>query len=44
MFINTERDFNRPIVVYKLLDGFKILGYIIKVNRALYGLWDFPAL
>ena len=44
MFINIERDFNKPIIVYKLLDGFKIPGYVIEINWALYGLWDFPAL
>jgi hypothetical protein len=33
-----ERDFNRPIVVYKLLDGFKILGYVVEIDRVLYGL------
>ena len=38
MFINTERDSNKPIVICKLLDNFKILGYVIEVNRALYGL------
>ena len=38
IFINIERDSNRPIVVYKLPDGFKVLGYIIKVDRALYRL------
>jgi hypothetical protein len=43
-FINIERDSNRPIVVYKLSDGFKVLGYIIEVDRALYGLRDFPVL
>ena len=32
MFINIERDSNRPIVIYKLLDGFKVLGYIIEIN------------
>jgi hypothetical protein len=39
-----KRDSNKPIIVYKLLDGFKIPGYIIKVNWALYGLRDSPAL
>ena len=39
-----ERDSNKPIVVCKLLDGFKVLGYVIEVDRALYRLWDFPAL
>jgi hypothetical protein len=38
MFINMERDSNRPIVVCKLLDGFKVPGYIVEINRALYGL------
>ena len=33
-----ERDSNRPIVIYKLLDGFKVLGYIIEVDWALYRL------
>jgi hypothetical protein len=37
-FINIERDSNGPIVVYKLPDGFKVPGYIIEVDRALYGL------
>jgi hypothetical protein len=37
-FINTERDFNRPIVVYKLPDGFKMPGYIVEVDQALYRL------
>jgi hypothetical protein len=37
-FINTERDSNRPIIIYKLLDGFKVADYIIEVNRALYRL------
>ena len=41
MFINIERDSNKPIVIYKLLDSFKVLEYIIKVNRALYKLRDF---
>jgi hypothetical protein len=31
-FINIERDSNRPIVVYKLPDGFKVPGYIIEVD------------
>ena len=44
MFINIKRDSNKPIVIYKLLDGFKVPGYIIEVNRALYGLRDFPTL
>jgi sRNA-binding regulator protein Hfq len=38
VFINTERDSNRPIVIYKLPDGFKVPGYIIEVDRALYRL------
>ena len=38
MFINIKRDSNRPIIIYKLLDSFKVLGYIIKINRALYKL------
>ena len=33
-----ERDSNRPIVIYKLLDGFKVPGYVVEVNRALYRL------
>jgi hypothetical protein len=32
MFINIERDSNRPIVIYKLLDSFKIPGYIAEVD------------
>jgi hypothetical protein len=44
VFINIERDSNGPKVVVKLLDGFKQLGYIAEVERALYGLRDSPAL
>ena len=33
-----ERDSNRPIVIYKLLDSFKVPGYVVEVDRALYGL------
>jgi hypothetical protein len=44
MFINTERNSNRPIVIYKLPDGFKVPGYVAEVDRALYGLRDSPAL
>jgi hypothetical protein len=32
IFINIERDSNRPIIVYKLPDGFKVQEYIIEVN------------
>jgi hypothetical protein len=31
-FINTERDSNRPMVVCKLPDGFKVPGYIAEVD------------
>jgi hypothetical protein len=44
VFINIERDSNGPKVVVKLLDGFKQLGYVAEVERALYGLRDSPAL
>jgi hypothetical protein len=33
-----ERDSNRPIIIYKLPDGFKVPGYIAEVDQALYGL------
>jgi hypothetical protein len=36
--MNIKRDSNRPRIIYKLLDSFKILGYIIEINRALYKL------
>jgi hypothetical protein len=32
MFINAERDSNRPIVVYKLPDGFKVPEYIAEID------------
>jgi hypothetical protein len=32
IFINIKRDSNRPIVIYKLLDSFKVLGYVIEID------------
>jgi hypothetical protein len=33
-----KRNSNRPIIVYKLLNSFKILGYIVEIDQALYKL------
>jgi hypothetical protein len=40
-FINTVCSSELLLVICKLLLGFKKLGYVIKVNRALYSLYDF---
>jgi hypothetical protein len=37
-FINAIRSLNLLLVIYKLPFSFKVLKYIIKVNRALYSL------
>jgi hypothetical protein len=39
-FINAVRSSELSLVIYKLPLGFKKLGYVAKVNRALYGLRD----
>jgi len=43
-FINAKRDPSGLTVVYKLLDGFKVLGKYVEIDRALYGLRDSPTL
>ena len=43
-FINAVRSSELPLVIYKLPLGFKKLGYVAKVDRALYGLRDSPTL
>jgi hypothetical protein len=43
-FINAVRSSELPLVICKLPLGFKKLGYVAKVNRALYGLRNSLAL
>jgi hypothetical protein len=43
-FINAVYSSELPLVICKLPLGFKKLGYVAKVNRALYNLRDSPVL
>jgi hypothetical protein len=42
--MNTVRNSEGPPVIYKLPPGFERPRYVVKVDRALYGLRDSPAL
>jgi hypothetical protein len=43
-FIKTSRDLRSAPIIYYLLNGFKQASIVIKVDRALYSLRDFPVL
>ena len=44
VFVNAVRKSEGPPVIYKLPPGFERPGYVVEVDRALYGLRDSPAL
>ena len=43
-FVNTIRNSEGLLVIYKLLSGFERPGYIVEIDCALYRLRDSPAL
>jgi hypothetical protein len=43
-FIYASRQLDRLPITYYILDGFPILGILIEVKQALYGLVDSPLL
>jgi hypothetical protein len=43
-FVNAIRNLESSLIIYKLLLGFERPGYVVEVDRALYGLRDSLAL